>query len=495
MSTSSRDADYLAHSDFKTLAENAPDIIARFDREMQILYINPAIEKLTSLPRNELVGGNADQLPFPPELINILRKRCMRVFQTGQLTEVDLLLPGATGARHFSTRIVPVKDEFGNTVSVLMVSRDVTERVQSEERQRFLAEFSARLVESPDYESTLLNLANLMLEMMADACAIDLVTPEGKLHRMTVALKHPDVRIPDVTGEVLTDSCISLPLKARGRTLGQITLCSDIDRHQFNATDLAFAAELAARAALIVDNARLYQDARNASMAKSAFLATMSHELRTPLNAILGYTELMELGVAGAINPLQTQQLERITASAWHLLSVIEEILTFSRVEAGREEVRLESVPLSELMRETAAMIEPVANRKAIDFRVDLNAADGTLRTDRGKVRQILLNLLSNAVKFTEAGSVDFVARRHGAGVQFEVRDTGIGIAPDHLERIFEPFWQARSGTTPKIGGTGLGLTVSRQLAQLLGGEMHVHSTRGEGSTFTVFIPSAPTAA
>ena len=495
MSTSTRDVDYLAHSDFQSLAEHAPDIIARFDRDMHLLYINPAVEKLTQMPRSELVGASADQLPFPPELRSIFIKRCLRVFQTGHLAEVDLLLPSSTGARHFSTRIVPVKDEAGATVSVLTVSRDVTERVQSEERQRFLAEFSARLVESPDYESTLLNLANLMLEMMADGCAIDLVMPDGTPHRMTLAVKHPGIRVPEVTGKLLTESCISLPLNARGRTLGQITLCSDVARHRYDAYDLDFASELAARAALIVDNARLYQEARNASMAKSAFLATMSHELRTPLNAILGYTELMELGVAGPINQQQTQQLERITASAWHLLSVIEEILTFSRVEAGREEVRLEAVPLRDLMEETAAMIEPVAQRKAIDFAVELNGPDGSIRTDRGKLRQILLNLLSNAVKFTETGGVQFIATRGAGGVHFEVRDSGFGIAPENLERVFEPFWQGANGSTRKIGGTGLGLTVSRQLAQLLGGDVHVRSALGEGSVFTVFIPSAPPAA
>jgi signal transduction histidine kinase len=305
-----------------------------------------------------------------------------------------------------------------------------------------------------------------------------------------VAVKHAGITVPEVAGEVLTEHCLSLPLKARGRTLGQITLCSDVARHRYDAYDLSFAAELAARAALIVDNSRLYQEARNASMAKSAFLATMSHELRTPLNAILGYTELMELGVAGPVNQQQTQQLERISASAWHLLSVIEEILTFSRVEAGREEVRLESVPLRDLMQETAAMIEPVAQRKAISFQVELNGLDGAIRTDRGKLRQILLNLLSNAVKFTLNGGVTFVVTRGGGGVHFEVRDTGTGIAPENLEHVFEPFWQGATTSTGKIGGTGLGLTVSRQLAQLLGGDVHVRSTLGEGSVFTVFIPS-----
>ena len=489
MSPLRTDADYLAQSDFRVLAENAPDIIARFDRDLRLLYINPAIEKLTGRTRDDLVGENAEDLPFPPELINIFRKRCLRVFQSGQIGDVELILPGINGARHFSTRIVPVKDESGLTVSVLTLSRDVTERVQSEERQRFLAEFSARLVESPDYESTLLNLAHLMIEIMADGCAIDLVTPDGLLHRVTLAVKHPGVHVPDGTGESLSGTCIRLPLKARGRTLGQITLVTEAEDREYDAYDLAFAAELAARASLIVDNSRLYQEARDASMAKSAFLATMSHELRTPLNAILGYTELMELGVAGPVNVQQTQQLERISASAWHLLSVIEEILTFSRVEAGREEVHLEPVALKTVVQEAAAMIEPVATRKAIEFYVEV-VGDQVFRTDRGKVRQILLNLLSNAVKFTEAGCVSCIAQRVHGGVQIDVQDTGVGIAPEQIDRVFEPFWQAAQGSTRKVGGTGLGLTVSRQLAHLLGGEIRVRSIPGQGSTFTVYVPA-----
>ena len=490
MSTAPFDADYLAQSDFRTLAENAPDIIARFDRDMRVLYINPAIEKLTDTPRADLVGVEADQLPFPPELINIFRKRCLRVFQSGQVAEVDLILPSPTGSRHYSTRIVPVKDEYGATISVMTVSRDVTDRVQSEERQRFLAEFSARLVESPDYDATLFNLAQLLLEMMADGCAIDLTGSEGAMRRVAVATKHPGIHIPENLEEVLREDCICLPLKARGRTLGMITLVSDRARHRYDTYDLEFAEELAARAALIVDNARLYQEARDASMAKSAFLSTMSHELRTPLNAILGYTELMELGVAGPINGQQTQQLERITASAWHLLTVIEEILTFSRVEAGREEIRVEAVSMRDLLNEAASMIEPVAKRKALAFAADVVSEDVVVRTDRAKVRQILLNLLSNAVKFTETGSIECVASSTISGAQFVVRDTGVGIASENHERVFEPFWQAGQESTRKTSGTGLGLTVSRQLAQLLGGELVMRSTPGEGSTFTLYIPA-----
>jgi signal transduction histidine kinase len=348
-------------------------------------------------------------------------------------------------------------------------------------------------VETPEYESTLIKLAQLMVEIMCDGCAIDLHMGEGGLHRVTVAAKHNGIRLPDAATASNSDQCIVLPLKARGRMLGQLTLVTEQHRAGFDAYDLSFATELAARAALIVDNARLYQEARNASMAKSAFLASMSHELRTPLNAILGYTELMELGVAGPITEGQTQQLERITASAWHLLTVIEEILTFSRVEAGREEVHAEPVPLSAILEEAAAMIQPVADRKALAFVVETTSSDVILRTDRGKLRQILLNLLSNAVKFTESGGVRCLARAHNGGVLFEVHDTGAGIAPEHLERIFEPFWQAAHGSVRKAGGTGLGLTVSRQLAQLLGGDIQVRSTVGQGSTFSVFIPSAST--
>ncbi len=226
-----------------------------------------------------------------------------------------------------------------------------------------------------------------------------------------------------------------------------------------------------------------------ASQAKSDFLATMSHELRTPLNAIIGYSDLLDAEVAGPLNGMQRAQLGRIGASTRHLLDLIEQILTFSRIEAGQETVHARAVDLGELVRETAEIVEPLAAARGLRFTV--HAPDGPVfvETDAGKVRQILLNLLSNAAKFTDEGEVELRVETEGDGVVMRVRDTGIGIPPDEREYVFEPFRQLGTGPTRRAGGTGLGLTVSRQLARLLGGDVVIENTSAMGSTFAVHLP------
>jgi signal transduction histidine kinase len=215
----------------------------------------------------------------------------------------------------------------------------------------------------------------------------------------------------------------------------------------------------------------------------------MSHELRTPLNAILGYSDLLTAEIAGPITPGQAIQLNRIDAGARHLLQIIEEILTFSRVEAGREEARLARVDLAELAREAGTLIEPLAVRKGLRIVCDVPERLEA-HTDGAKVRQILLNLLSNSIKFTERGEIGLELDEDGGYARLRVTDTGIGIDPEHLGAIFEPFSQiGRTGPARTEGGTGLGLTVSKSLAELLGGEITVASVPGQGSTFTVRLP------
>jgi signal transduction histidine kinase len=218
----------------------------------------------------------------------------------------------------------------------------------------------------------------------------------------------------------------------------------------------------------------------------------MSHELRTPLNAIGGYAELMEMGIRGPLTGEQRQDLDRIQQSQRHLLGLINEVLNYARLETGTVHYELCDVRLREVMAGAEALVAPQAQARSLALTVDLPDRDLIVRGDGEKVRQILVNLLSNAVKFTDRdGRVDLSWRRTPEWVEVSVRDTGIGIAADQLERIFEPFVQVRADLTRTAEGTGLGLAISRDLARGMGGDLRATSKPGGGSEFTLRLPPA----
>ncbi len=285
---------------------------------------------------------------------------------------------------------------------------------------------------------------------------------------------------------------------------------SNAELTRLNASLQAALAEAEAERGAAEQARRTAEEARraaeDANASKSSFLAVMSHELRTPLNAVIGYAELLDLGIAGPVTPQQAKQLGRIRGSASHLVGLIDQVLRFARLEAGRDDVQVEAVDGALLAREAASMIAPLAANKGLTFRVQVPERPVPMTSDPQKVRQILLNLLSNATKYTPAGEITIEVATlgsesdaspagtpgSGALVTFRVRDTGIGIAPEHRERIFDAFWQASPALTRTVGGTGLGLSVSLQLARLLGGDLSVESVPGMGSTFTLTIPATP---
>jgi PAS domain S-box-containing protein len=416
-------------------------------------------------------------------------------------------------------------------------------------RLSLLAEASA-LLASLDYEVTLQQVAQLAVPSFADYVAIDLVDVDGGPRRVATAHANPakaellrstarfypraggtgtplrdaltggePLLIVDVDDEWLQRatrspeqldaaralgpiSLIVAPLSARDNTLGVISFVMAESSRRYGPNDVALAVDLAHRAAAAVDNARLYrqsesarEDAEAASRAKGQFLAVMSHELRTPLNAILGYSELVEMGVHGAVTDAQLEAMTRIRRSGQHLLSLVNNVLNLERSEAGTIQTEFAALPIVQLFEDADALTRPQAEAKGITLTVETPPADAMALGERDKAQQVLVNLLSNAVKFTpRGGRITVTCLMDAASVQLCVADSGIGIPADSLDRAFEPFVQLETGLTRRAEGAGLGLAISRRLARLMGGDLTAESEVGQGSTFTLTLVRVPTA-
>ncbi|MBV9775219.1 MAG: GAF domain-containing protein [Gemmatimonadetes bacterium] len=304
---------------------------------------------------------------------------------------------------------------------------------------------------------------------------------EGRLLESSVG--HAETTLEDRDGFVA-----SVPLRVGEETLGVLTAIRRDDH--FGSTDAALLSAFADHAAIALRNARLLEAAQEASRAKSDFIATMSHELRTPLNAVLGHLELLEMGIHGDITDAQREALGRIGAASRHLRGLIEEVLSFARLEAGRVEVHVAETDVYALAEEVAAVIEPLAREKRLGFEIERGGALCPVPTDADKVRQILINLAGNAVKFTDRGEVRIRVEARGDKVVLAVADTGPGIEAADRERLFRPFEQLESGFSRAHGGTGLGLYLSGRYAALIGGRIELSSEPGRGSTFALVLPA-----
>ncbi len=230
--------------------------------------------------------------------------------------------------------------------------------------------------------------------------------------------------------------------------------------------------------------------AESADRIKSNFLAAMSHELRTPLNSIIGFTGIVLQGLPGPLNAEQTKQLGMVQGSARHLLDLINDVLDLSKIEAGQLEVETKPFNACDSIEKVVRLVKPLAEKKGLDLRVELSPEVGELIGDRRRFEQILINLMNNGLKFTEQGGVRVECAVDGSNLVTRVVDTGIGIKPDDMQKLFQAFQQIDVGLTRSHEGTGLGLSICKRLVEKLGGRIWVESKWGVGSVFTFSLPT-----
>ncbi len=323
-------------------------------------------------------------------------------------------------------------------------------------------------------------IAALAVGFLSSVTTAKAVTrPLAALTRDLVALGEGDLRPSNLTAEISGAAEYEVLAQAFANTRHRLSALLDAMKQR--------TAEL--------EEAKILADAANQT--KSEFLANMSHELRTPLNAIIGYSEILSEDAKDSGHSDYLPDLNKIRNSGKHLLGLINDILDLTKIEAGRMEMFLETFDVTQLIQDVAETVQPLLDKNTNSLTVNVLATVGTIHADQTKVRQMLLNLVSNASKFTKDGivtmSVDREVALKGEDVfVFRVRDTGIGMSPEQLSRLFQPFMQAESSTTKRFGGTGLGLAITKHLAELMGGSVTVESELGRGTTFTIRLPNSP---
>jgi signal transduction histidine kinase len=520
---------------FLDIVERTADAIIVVDDDGVIRFANPAARSMFASRQNELVGTH---FGFP--------------LVSGETTELDLISAGAPrsaemrvmesewdGAPALIASLRDITERKLVEENARRLVREQTGREAAEAQAgtlRFLADATTSLSSSLDYATTLSALAHLCVGRIADWALVYAVDDKGVPRRLAVAHCEPDkahlaeelqsipigartahpvlevlrTRAPKIVNDVSDESLeamtadarereivralglssfLVVPMIARGHPLGAIALVASSPERRFSDDDVTLASDIAGRAALAIDNARLYGNVQKANQSKTDFLAVVSHDLRTPLNAIIGYADLLDEGIPVALPPGSRQSVQRMRTSARHLMYLLNELLVFARLDGGSETVRVAHCDLCAVAREVAVVMEGQAQERGLTFRLCVPETPVDAETDADKLRQVLLNLVGNAVKYTAHGEVELTVRPESERALLTIRDTGPGIAPEHLEQIFEPFWQVDRTQRTQGGGTGLGLSVVRRMLELLGGDVHVESALGEGSTFVVSLP------
>jgi PAS domain S-box-containing protein len=529
-----------AHASLSTTLRSIGDAVIATDASGAVTLMNPLAETLTAWPEVEARGK-----PFTSvfRIVNESSREPVenpveKVLEHGTIAGLanhTLLIARDGREVPIEDSAAPIRGTSGRVEGAVLVFRDVSEKKRAEARRQFLADATATLAESLDYEVTLNKVAELSVPHLADWCAVDLVQP-GQTSPKRVAVAHVDSEklelareqdaehspdpcvarsvarvlrtgepelIRESSGEHLgassaLRSSMTAPLIAHQYVLGALSFVSTDPEHPYDQDDLRFVEELAHRCATAIDNARRYaseqearQSAEVASRAKDEFLAVVSHELRTPLNAILGWAKMLRRSPRN--EERQTKGLETIERNSIAMAQVIEDLLDMSRVMSGQMRLELQPVDVAGIVSAAIDSVRHEADQKRLALELASGESSALASADPTRLQQIVWNLLSNAVKFTPAGGrVEVGVRAEARWVEISVTDTGRGIAPRFLPYVFEPFRQQDSSYRRVHGGLGLGLAITRQLVELHGGQITAFSEgEGLGATFKVRIPAA----
>ncbi len=495
---------------FRALAESIPQLAWMADAEGSIYWYNQRWYDYTGTTLEQMRGWGWRAMHHPAHVDRVVQ-RIQHSWDTGEPWEDTFPLRGGDGEyRWFLSRAQPIRDADGKIVRWFGTNTDINALREAElardralaeaqnERERLYDVFmqapaAISVLEGPQHVFTVANPLyqkliggrDIIGKPVRDALPelfgqgffelLDTVLSSGKAHSERERVVSLDRRGDGIPEDLYVDFVYQPLHAASGSTFGILVHAVDVTSQVRARQEIA-----AARA-----------EAEQANKAKSEFLAAMSHDLRTPLNAIGGYADLAAEGVYGPVTEPQRKAMERIRRASNHLLSLINDILSFAKIEAGRLQLQIADVPVNELVSGAVAMVEPQATKKGLSVGFCRGAAAVQLRGDRERVTQILTNLLTNAVKFTASGSIAIELHAVENELSVAVRDTGRGIPPDKLAAVFEPFVQAGRSTEEQQQGVGLGLAISRELARAMGGDLTVESVVAEGTTFTLRLPRA----